>query len=310
MDLVSFGDFGILRSISVQSLPKAGESAAVSAEDSTLYGSPLFVSLALSRLGLETGVIGALGNDTESASIQNVLTEGGVDVSEIIKKRGKVAQRIAVSDGSQKFTLMHPGTGGELQIGDVNLDLINSSNYLFFGGAADEKQLWLQKQLISGLDNTVLAFNLDEYSDRGIEELRAIFQSVYVAFMTEETLTGLTGMGLEDSAKRLLEEGCRLLAILLADGGATIINESGEHVARSSVQEAWTRSHAHDAFIAGVIFGLHRGEELDMCAEMGCRMVELHAAAENDQFPTREELLEAMAAPPAGIGGVDFVAEK
>ena len=252
MDLVSFGDFGILRNISVQSLPKAGEFAAVSAEDSSLYGSPVFVPLALSRLGLETGIIGTLGNDTESASIQNVLTEGGVDVSEISKKRGKVAQRISVSDGSQTFTLMHPGTGSDLQIGDVNLDLINTSNYLFFGGAADEKQLWLQKQLISGLDNTVLAFNLDEYADRGLEELRAIFQSVYIAFTTEETLTGLTGQDLDGAAKMLMDEGCRLLAILLTDGGATIINDALSVLVEAEAEITATMELPFGASIAAV----------------------------------------------------------
>jgi sugar/nucleoside kinase (ribokinase family) len=259
---------------------------------------------------METGLIGALGSDPESASIQNILTEGKVDISEVVTKRGKGAQRITVTDGAQEFMLSHPGTGGELQIGDVNLDLINTSNFLYLGGAADEKQLWLQKQLISGLNDTVLAFNLDEYPGRGLEELRAILQGVYVIFTTEGVLEAVTEMGLEDAAKAILGEGCELLAVLLADGGATIINQNGEHIARSSVQEAWVKTHAHDAFIAGVVFGLHKGEELDMCAELGCRMVELHAAGENDHFPTREELLEAMAGPPAGVGNVDFVAEQ
>ncbi len=306
-DLVAMGEFGVLRRLVVASLPRGAAEAPVVEEESLLYGSPVHLAIALSRLGLETGLIGPVGNDQEGATVRSTLEDARVDVSNVVSKRGRTAQRIVVTDGSEGITLVQPGTGGELQLGDVNLSAVEGARYIYLGAAVGDKQLWLQKQLISGLNQTRLVINLNDHRQRGMEEIRAILQRCDVVFVGEDSLESSTGGAYPEGAMTLLGEGCRMVAVLLREGGASVVDQGGEHLARLAIPDPG--EHPFEAFMAGVLFGLLRDEAPDMTAELGCRMAALHGSRQNGGFPSAEELLESMSPAPNGVGGVDFVAE-
>ncbi|HID73945.1 MAG TPA: carbohydrate kinase family protein [Thermoplasmata archaeon] len=307
MDLVAMGEFGVLRRLTVPSIPRGGGTVTVTGEVVDLYGSPLFLAIALSRLGLSASVIGPLGNDPESAMLQATLAEAGVDASNLVTKRGRIAERIAVTDGNETLTFIHPGTSDELQLGDVNLSTVEGSKYVYLGAASGDKQLWLQKQLVSGLKETRLVLDLREHHGRGLEEIRALLQRCEIVFGDEAVLEDMTGEAYPRSCTSLLDEGCRMVAVFLHGSDGSLLDRNGEHLARMATEVGGP--HSYEAFMAGVLFGLHRDEAPDMCIELGCRAADLHATSDDGAFPTREELLSAMAAPPSGVNDVDFVAE-
>ncbi|MBU2547461.1 MAG: sugar kinase [Proteobacteria bacterium] len=108
-------------------------------------GGPVATALVtLSRLGLSTAFIGAVGDDLAGRAIRAGLIEEGVDVSGLSMVPGGTSQLafIAVERYSGSRTIFwHRGRGTELGVGQVDLEAVGRARLLHLDGLMHEASM-------------------------------------------------------------------------------------------------------------------------------------------------------------------------
>ncbi len=250
----------------------------------TIYG--------LAKLGVNTGVIGVVGDDTEGkVSIQDFQTVG-VDTSQIrVKPGAKTGSVLCLTDRLGRRSLyVTPGANNLLTIDDVDLAYINRTGILHISSFADDRQFKVLLELMGRLDSSVkVSFAPGAlYAAKGLKALSPILDRTYVLFINQNELRQLTGENVIVGAENCLKQGCYMIAVTLGKGmrlelgkgvshrevtiASYIRDADNEYAIEASSQniisEADTTG-AGDAFAAGFLFGLLKGKGLEECGRFG-----------------------------------------
>jgi len=286
----------------VESTLSPGGSAA-----NTIYG--------LAKLGVNTGFIGAIGDDAEGKILVRDFEIIGVDTSQIKVKPGlKTGSVLCLSDRLGRRSLyIVPGANNLLTMDDLDLTYINQARILHLSSFADDKQFKMLLELISRLDSSVkLSFAPGAlYAAKGLKALAPILDRTYALFINQNEIRQLTGQDVPAGAESCLKQGCHIIAVTLGKGMRLELGKGTERrrampvcyirdaeneytiesTGRDIAYEVETTG-AGDAFATGFLYGLLKGKGLELCGRLGDIVAQFSISkiGARQGFPTLAEL--------------------
>ncbi|MBI4188401.1 MAG: carbohydrate kinase family protein [Chloroflexi bacterium] len=242
----------------------------------TIYG--------LAKLGVQTGFVGAVGDDAEGKILLQDFQKAGADTSQIkVKPKAKTGSARCLSD-KLNFRSIHitPGANSQLTLDDIDPAYINRAEMVHISSFVAERQFKLLLELIERLEPSVkVSFSPGAlYAAKGLHALTPILARTHVLFINESEMRQLTGGNFDSGARRCLDLGCHIVVVTLGQGTSyknkiatsyirtvdeEYIIEPGD---KSAIPAADTIG-AGDAFAAGFLYGLLKGKPLEECGHLG-----------------------------------------
>jgi ribokinase len=242
----------------------------------TIYG--------LAKLGATTGFIGVVGDDAEGRKVLQNFQKVGVDTSQIkVKPGAKTGSAQCLSDrlNFRKISVS-PGANSLLSMNDIDLNYLNEAEILHISSFVDDVQLKVILELVTRLDSSVkISFSPGElYASRGLPTLTPLLAKTHVLFINQSEMRQLTGEDFSAGAKHCLSLGCHTIVVTLGQGASYKTKMATSYIRtaeREYVIEPGDRSiiaasdtiGAGDAFAAGFLYGLTKGEGLEKCGRLG-----------------------------------------
>ena len=267
----------------VERTPRYGE-AELEWVDALPGGSAANTIYGLAKLGVKTGFIGAVGDDTEGKKLLQDFKKAGVDIGQIKEKlKAKTGLARCYSD-KLNFRSIHvtPGANSLLAMDDIDLDYINQAEMLHISSFADDAQLEVLLELVNKLDSSVkISFSPGElYATKGIRTLSPILARTYILFANEKEVEQLTGKDFKTGAEVCLKLGCHIVVVTLGKGiswkavmATSYIRDSQREYVIETVNKEIISTldtiGAGDAFATGFLYGLLNGKPFDECGRMG-----------------------------------------
>ncbi|MBW8244131.1 5-dehydro-2-deoxygluconokinase [Muricauda oceani] len=271
--------------------------------DAFVGGSPLNIAVACSRLGLQSSLLTAVGNDKVGEFIINFLNSEKVNTECIPIKNGARSSAVVLGiEPPDKFPLVFyrdNAADSQLDIDDVLAANISDYRVLLINGTAmnvepSRSATFFATEIAEKNDVDIvldLDFRADQWHDYrafGIT-MRAILPKVKIAIGTEEEILAatlseasqvvikhqqisapeITG-DIEKSIAWLLSSGIETLLVKRGGDGVSIYTKDGS---RQDVPgfpvEVVNVLGAGDAFAGGFIYGLLKGWDLYKSCRMG-----------------------------------------
>lgn len=250
----------------------------------TIYG--------LAKLGVNTGFIGVVGNDTKGKTLVNDFQRVGVDTGQIrIKGGAETGSVLCLSDRLGRRSLyVSPGANNLLTMDDLDLTYISQARMLHISSFANDRQFQILLELINGLaPSTKVSFTPGAiYAAKGLKALSPILSRTYTLFVNQNEIHQLTGEDIINGAEMCLGQGCRIVTVTLGKGmkltlgkgnSQRAVNATGyirdaenEYAIEPTSQDIGQEvdaTGAGDAFATGFLYGLLNGKGLKECGRLG-----------------------------------------
>ncbi len=285
IDIIGIGALNMDNIYRVERILEEGE-VVVDEAKSFPGGSAANTIYSLSKLGLNTGFVGAVGDDSEGVLLVKDFDKAGVDVRHIKVKEGiKTGSTLCLSDTFGKRAIyVAPGANNQLDKEDIDTSYINKADFLHISSFADEKQLWLLLDLIDTISTSLkISFSPGElFVARGFGALIPILKRVHVLFINHDEIKSLTNKGIIEGAAMCLEYGCQIIVITLGKGqkiAATHSTSATCYIRDKNIEytiepladsgAAVDSTGAGDAFASGFLYGLISEKGLLECGNLG-----------------------------------------
>jgi fructokinase len=243
-------------------------------------GSPANVAVGLGRLGLDVTFATAIGDDAYGAMIERHLSDSGVRLAEGSRAPRLTSEAIAhlAPDGSATYDFEVTWDPGLIPAPDgVNAVHTGSIAATLEPGADDVEMLLreLEPTAIVSLDPNIRPALLPDHEEvtRRIERLVGLADVVKVS---DEDLAWLSpDEPAEAVAERWLQAGAALVAITRGAEGSTAFARSGHLDVPAAPTPVVDTVGAGDAYMAGLIAGLHREELLEVGGRERLRAIDV-----------------------------------
>jgi sugar/nucleoside kinase (ribokinase family) len=264
--------------------------------------------IGLARLGVETAVIGKVGNDGFGDYVRGFLEKNGMDVRGIVRseKRNTSATMVMVHSDAERSFIHYTGANADLRAEDIDLEIIRGAKILHYAGAL----------LMPGFDGEAAASILKQAQQMGVttcidtawdgtgqwmKTLEPVFQYVDVAIPSIEEARMLTGQyDAPDVAQALMDRGVKIVGLKSGVDGCYC--RRGDEEVRVPIYrvEAVDATGAGDAFAAGFLAGMVMGWSLEETAKLANAVGALCCQAIGTTAGIRslEETLEFMRTTP------------
>lgn len=262
-------------------LPHEGELVLTDRLSLTIGGNAAHCSNVLAKLGVQTAVVGAVGEDPFGDFIAKTLGDGGVDVS-LLKRLAGVATSgtMIVNVAGQDRRFIHDlGTNAIFGVDQLPLDLIRKSRVLYIGGFL----------LLSGIDPEALGQRLAEARAAGVltvldvvvpgeelsaaemwRQLSAVLPHVDIFKPNDDEGRVITGLDEPLAmARRFREAGAGTVVMTCGDAGSILVEEGQALQAECFPAKMIDGTGAGDAFTAGFIAGKLAGRDAAGCLALG-----------------------------------------
>jgi len=290
----------------VNCLPDRGKLKTIDRIELYTGGCAVNAAIAMARLGLNTAIIGKIGNDGFGKFMATSLKDEKVNIDglKIDKAVGTSASVVTVDSTGERSFLHYLGTNAEFEINDINYDIVRDSRMVFVAGTMlmpkfDGIQCaeFLKKAKEMG-KYTILDTAWDS-KGRWMEVLRPCMEHIDLFMPSVEEAVMLSGKEEpEEIADVFLSMGVKTVVIKLGKNGCFIKDGNGEKhfVPTYTKIKAVDTTGAGDSFCAGFLTGLTKGWSLYECGKFA-NAVGTHcvmAAGASTGIKSFEETLEFM----------------
>jgi len=294
-DVICFGALNLDRICKVDHIAREDEESRVFEIVESPGGSAANTAAILSTLGVKVGFIGKVASDREGEILLSSLKDAGVDVSGVIISESGTSGVVFgfVDSRGQRALYVAPGVNDELEFSELNIGYARVSKFLHLTSFVGEKPFTAQKKLVESLEGVKITLDPGMiYARKGLESLRPLLRRCFAFFPSRVEMEMLTGEDYLSGARKILEEGVKIVAVKLGEDGCYVTDgEISHHVGAFRVRAVDTTG-AGDAFSAGFIYGLLKGKSLKECGILGnflaSRVVQGFGARAN--LPKKEEL--------------------
>jgi ribokinase len=231
----------------------------------TIYG--------LSRLGVKTGLVGAVGNDEDGEAILDDLQQGRVDISHIrvVDEAPTGSAMGFVDEKGRRALYVSPGANSHIEREDIELAYVAQARILHLTSFVDGKQLAVQEWLVEEIPPQVqVSFAPGSlYARRGAEALSRILRSTALLFVNEDEAKDLGGV------RGLFDRGCQVVVITLGEKGCRVVKAAASghpeegHLIEAIATQVVDTTGAGDAFAAGFLYGVLGQRDLLTCGRLG-----------------------------------------
>lgn len=234
---------------------------------------------AISRLGIKSRFIGAVGDDDFGNLILIRLKEDGVDISNIKVLKAYttgVAFVTYFDDGSRKFIYhLARAATGQIYPEDINHAYVSKFNFLHIVGSTMSINENCKESVRKAIEivkysNGKITFDPNLRiellsSSNSIKLFQSIIRDSYIVFPTEEELLILTReIDLKSAADSLIKMGPEIVVVKQGKKGSTVFtNNLSIHVpAYEKNIDVIDPTGAGDCYCAGFIAGILKGMDL------------------------------------------------
>ena len=249
--------------------------------------------VALQRLGMRTAYAGRFGSDAEGRFGLASLKDEGIDIefAETIEgARTQVGYIIIEAKRGERTVIWNRDERLAYGAHDAPLEFAGRARVIHLD--SHDPLACARMARAARAAGTIVSADIDNVYD-GLPELLPLID---ILISSKEFPRLLTGM--EDAHAALIEiksrYGCALVGLTKGGRGATILCE-GEFLETPAFQVPGgcvDTTGAGDAFHGGFLYGLLRGEEIEMSMKIGCAVAALgcRALGARTGLPTRDEL--------------------
>jgi len=234
--------------------------------------------IAMAKLGLETSVVGKVGDDIFGGFVVDTLKNAGLDTAGVAvdpEANTSFTFVIVGSDGQRRF--MHTmGANASFCEDDVDISLVQKARYLHVAGTmvmptldGEQTAHILAKAQASGVRtcmDTVFNDRLDDYMPivgPCLPHLDMFLPSIEEA----ERVAGTSDPS--EIVRRIHEKGVEVVVVKLGAKGSYVFGRGEEAYVPSYRVPAVDTSGAGDCFVAGFLAGQIRGWSLVESAQFG-----------------------------------------
>jgi len=229
-------------------------------------GNALNTALALSKLGMNTGISGKVGCDYFGDFLINVMKEHNCDIRGIIRDPNvntSATVALVKPDGQRNF-LHYSAASSSLNEEDVDFNLISESKILHIGGTfllprldgepmANILRSTQKRKVMTSLD-----VSWDPYG-RWMQELESCLRYLDIFLPNLEEGKRLTGKEkLREVADVLLSYGIKIVGLKLGDKGCYLKTGNEEFILPAFKVKTVDLTGAGDSFIAGFLTGISK----------------------------------------------------
>ena len=272
-EVFSLGDVNVDIIMYVDELPsKGGESLSRRVEVKP-GGAAANLAVALSRLGVPTGFIGAVGNDIFGDYLRRDLESEDVDTTMLAEKEATSGFTVVVvTEDGERTMLGHRGANRMLEPGDINESSIEKAEMVFISGYAflepPQRDAALKVFGTAKRHGIPVAVDLPEVmASIGWEGIRQMVGSPDIIFVNEHE-SSLLLKNDESKLKDVLSE-VAMLVVKMGAKGARLHTREGTFTAPAFKIKVVDTVGAGDAFDAGFIYALTRGLKPKECLVVG-----------------------------------------
>lgn len=251
----------------------------ITVEDMSLHtgGCAANTGIALSRLGIKTGVIGKVGSDGLGDFIVNALKREAIDIKGIARsQKDNTSSTMVIVDKDGERSFIHNiGANADFGIKDINFDLLKNCKIAHIAGSFlmpqfDGKQT---KECLEKLKKHGIKTSVDTAWDSTGKWLKIIEQSlpfidIFIPSIDEARL--ISGKDtLKEMAEFFMEYGVKTVVIKMGDKGSYAKDKDKELYIPPFKVEAKDTTGAGDSFVAGFLAGVVHGFPLEKSLELG-----------------------------------------
>ncbi|MEX0677818.1 MAG: carbohydrate kinase family protein [Pirellulales bacterium] len=261
----------------IERVPGAGELVLCPRLPLGIGGCASNVAIDLARLGVRVGVVGCVGKDAFGGFIVDTLSAAGVDTRDVRQlPDAETSGTLIINVRGEDRRFIHSvGANGRLRAEDIPLARVRQAKVLYVGGyllmpalEAEPLATLFREARAAGV-KTVLDIVLPGPGDHW-DKLARVLAETDVFLPNQDEAEALTGQ--RDplaQARRFAAAGVGAVVITCGAQGSVIV--SGNDRMRAGVYEVEYQggTGAGDAFDAGFIAGLLRGEDLAGCVRWG-----------------------------------------
>lgn len=299
-DVVGFGALNLDRTFYVPYIAHEDGESSITSVSSAPGGSAANTIVGLARLGVQTGFIGKVGTDAPGIQLVKSFTSENVKVDGIVVTDSGSSGIVYcfVDTQGERAMYIDPGVNDTLTFKEVNLDYCRDSRFLHYSSFTGLSPLQAQIQLRECLPNTQLSIDPGTvYAMKGLDTLKPLLKDCQVFLPNERELYLLTEQAYTSGAQILLDLGVQIIAVKLGARGCYVTNGRETHTIAPPAIEVYDTTGAGDAFCAGFLYGLIRGQDLYTCGTWGNHVASyiLKTSGARQGLPYRQDL-----------GGKDF----
>jgi sugar/nucleoside kinase (ribokinase family) len=245
----------------------------------TSGGSAANTAVGVAAFGGRAAFLGRIADDTFGKVFAHDLRAAGVEFDGSPATDGSPTGRCLVIVGADAERTMctYLGAGAELDPRDVDADRIAGASvtylegYLWDTDAAKEAIRRACSFAHEAGRKVALTLSDPFCVDRHRAEFRALIDAdIDIVFANEEEITMLYEVSDFDDAARQIGEHCDVAALTRGPQGSVIVSGGQQYVvAADPVDRVIDTTGAGDLYAAGVLYGLTRGLDLDVCGRLG-----------------------------------------
>ncbi|NUQ61801.1 MAG: carbohydrate kinase family protein [Pirellulales bacterium] len=258
-------------------LPNPGELVPTERIQLAMGGCAANAGLDLAKVGYRVGVAGCVGQDAFGQFIIDTLAAGGVNVSGIHKvgNAGTASTMVVNVKGQDRRFISTPGASNHFSIEHIPAEWVRQAKVFYVGGYLMMPKL--ETDAMVGLFRTaraagvktvldVVLFGGDHYWNA----LKKILPETDVFLPNDDEAAVITGVrDPVEQAERFRSVGAHTVVITQGDRGTVLISDKTRLRAGVYPTEYVGGTGAGDAFDAGYIAGLLRGEDPAGCLRWG-----------------------------------------
>jgi len=271
-DVVCFGALNVDKLYRVNRIAREDEHSFITDFVEAPGGSAANTAVGLARLRLRVGFIGKVADDNEGNFLLDDFKKEGVDVRGIAVSKTGISGIVFgfIDKEGNRALYVAPGVNDSLGFEEINLDYAGNAEFLHLTSFVGEKPFMAQKKFLKAISNVKLSFDPGElYARKGLTLLKPFLERSYVVSPNENELKLLMGKDYKDGSKVLLKEGARIVAVKLGKRGCYVTDGKESHLIEPYDVRVVDTTGAGDAFCAGFLYGLIKGEDLYECGRLG-----------------------------------------
>jgi sugar/nucleoside kinase (ribokinase family) len=227
-------------------------------------GSAANTAVALSRLGVPVGFLGAVGDDEVGELLIEDLEDEGVDISMVQRLRGRLSSRVYVVvdvETGERGMVGVRDAANHFELREKVVEYVAKARYLHISGymLQDEPGRSTTMELIRRAEERGVEVSLDLTPEVSRREMVRGLEVCYLLCNEEE----MRRLGYEPSERGALRAesgmGCRGVVVKLGREGCAASFEGRTYRSPGFQVEVVDTTGAGDAFNAGLLYGLLRG---------------------------------------------------
>jgi len=271
-DVIGFGALNVDKLYKVNKIAREDEESFILGLQERSGGSAANTTVGLARLGLKTGYIGKIANDSGGKLLLKDFEKEKVDTNGIIiaptGRSGVVTGYVDIK--GQRALYVDPGVNDTLEFEEIILEYASQTEFLHLTSFVGERPFKAQNKLVKGLSKIKVSLDPGEiYARKGLSALKTLIERSFVVFPNEGEVRMITGKELKEGSEILLKKGAGIVAVKLGEKGCYVADGNESHLVEPYQTKVVDTTGAGDAFCAGFLYGLIKGKDLHNCARLG-----------------------------------------